>query len=78
MTDKLKPCPFCGGEVEIAQMGSSWRMQWFITRGWGKNQCSCRVFMESEDFHRNDTTELKQKIKEKLINDWNRRADNER
>ena len=77
MTDKLKPCPFCRGEVELAKMGDNGRMWWFITRGRGENKCRCRVFMESEDFCINDTTEFKQKIKEELINAWNRRADND-
>ncbi len=78
MTDKLKPCPFCGGNVKVAKMGDNGHMWWFITRGSGENKCRCRVFMESEDFCINDTMEFKQKLKEELINAWNRRADNDR
>ena len=78
MTDKLKPCPFCGGEVELAKMGENERLWWFITRGRGENKCRCRVFMESEDFSVNDTMEFKQRTKKDLINAWNRRVENDR
>lgn len=75
---ELKPCPFCGGNVELAKMGENLHCWWVVTRGRGKNKCTCRVFMESEEFWVNDTTELKQSRKQELINSWNRRAENDR
>ena len=44
MMDELKTCPFCGGKVTIALKGNKYE-QWFITRGFGENKCTCRVFM---------------------------------
>lgn len=72
MSEQLKPCPFCGGEVTIA-LGGNEREKWFVTRGFGENKCTCRVFMESELFLSDDSAEDKTKIKNKLVEAWNRR-----
>lgn len=79
MTDreKLKTCPFCGGNVDIAKMGDNGMMWWFVTRGTGKNKCGCRVFMESDDFDVNVSTEEKLQIRNALIEAWNRRNTDE-
>ena len=51
MPIELKPCPFCGGAVRVAKMGEYDRCLWWsITRGLGKDKCTCRLFMESDDF----------------------------
>ena len=68
---KLLPCPFCGGEVEIALTGNKGE-QWFVTRGLGKNKCTCRVFMESNMFSADDS-DTKEKERDKLIAKWNTR-----
>lgn len=70
---ELKPCPFCGGSVSIAKAGDNGMMWWFITRGKGANPCKCRVFMESEDFAIREAVERKLKLKQDLIEAWNRR-----
>lgn len=70
---KLKPCPFCGGEVTIALKGNKYE-QWFVTRGHGENKCTCRVFMESDLFPKDDSDWNKSKVKNKLIEAWNRRV----
>ena len=70
---ELKPCPFCGGEVAIALKGTDY-VQWFVTRGFGKNKCTCRVFMESKLFLSDDSDEDKAKVKDKLVKAWNRRV----
>lgn len=70
MSELLK-CPFCGGEVEIALTGNKGE-QWFVTRGLGKNKCTCRVFMESNMFSADDS-DIKAKEKDKLIAKWNTR-----
>ena len=72
---ELKPCPFCSGSVTIAKSGDNSMMWWFITRGKGKNPCKCRLFMESEDFAIRDPVERKLKLKQELIEAWNRRAE---
>lgn len=69
---KLLPCPFCGGEVEIALTGNKGE-QWFVTRGLGKNKCTCRVFMESNMFSADDS-DAKEKERDKLIAKWNTRT----
>ena len=57
---ELKPCPFCGGEVRINDMGN----YWVILRT-SRSSCVCRIFMESDQFHDKDG---KQRQKEKLRN----------
>jgi len=69
--ESLRPCPFCNGEVALADMGH----YWLITRASGMKtatMCKCRVFMESDSFHAHDKEE-KQKAKEKVIKAWNTR-----
>lgn len=68
---ELKPCPFCGGKVTIADYDYCWSI---IASGNEPNvSCGCRLFMESESFAKNDIL-AKQRAKEKLIKKWNRRV----
>lgn len=69
---KLKPCPFCGGEVTIALIGDK-NTRWFVTRGFGKNKCTCRVFMESEQMPRDASKWTRETIKRELAKKWNTR-----
>ena len=70
---KLKPCPFCGGEVTVARYDNWWSV---IAKGTDpKTSCRCRVFMESELFH-NDAE--KERAKENLIETWNTRVEGEK
>lgn len=69
---KLKPCPFCGGEVTIALIGDK-NTRWFVTRGIGKNKCTCRVFMESEQMPRDASKWTKETTKRELTEKWNTR-----
>lgn len=72
MIEKLKPCPFCGGEVSIADMGEFWT----VTRGTEESSsCHCRVFMESDYY---DDAESKKKTREVLVRKWNSRKGNQR
>ena len=72
---ELKPCPFCGGTVSIAETGDSITRWYFITRGNSKRKanCRCRVFMESEEFvpYSDGFGKIAKKM---LIEAWNRRA----
>lgn len=61
--DDLKPCPFCGGEVAIAELGDYLTSWMSITRGNGKNGCKCRVFMESKLYNSDCSEADKEKIK---------------
>lgn len=72
--DNLKPCPFCGGEVAIAEVGDYLRSWMSITRGNGKNGCKCRVFMESKLYNSDYSEADKEKIKKDLIEAWNKRV----
>ena len=75
---ELKPCPFCGGEVTIAVTGYKKENCYFITRGNSKTKknCKCRVFMESEPYQK-DEGDSKEKIRNDLVNAWNRRVNDE-
>ena len=72
---ELKPCPFCGGEVTIAQGGSDITRWWFITRGNDKDRCDCRLFMESDDFYINASLADRVQKRRELIKAWNRRVE---
>lgn len=71
--EDLKRCPFCGGEVAIAETGDHLTSWMFITRGNGKNRCKCRVFMESKPYSFGYSVTEKEKIKKDLIEAWNKR-----
>lgn len=71
MSKELKPCPFCGGEIAIADMG----YYLMITRVSGmkaSSMCKCRIFMESDTFAEDDL-EAKNEARKNLIEKWNRR-----
>lgn len=70
---ELKRCPFCGGEVTIAEAGDHLTSWMFITRGNGKNRCKCRVFMESKPYSFDYSAADKEKVKKDLIEAWNKR-----
>ena len=72
---ELKPCPFCGGAVEISLAWHEDSLWWFVTRGIGEKRCECRVFFESDDFAIWDDEDYKLKKRQDLINAWNRRAE---
>lgn len=74
MNEYLKPCSFCGGTVTVAITGDNERQNYFITRGNEKDKCTCRVFMESEDFYADEDNKTRLKIKNKLIERWNNRT----
>jgi hypothetical protein len=64
--EELKRCPFCGGEVAIDE-ASGYLTSWMlITRGNGKNECKCRVFMESKLYNSDCSEADKEKIKKTL------------
>ena len=70
---ELKICPFCGGEVTVAEQGD-YSIRWmFITRGSNKNGCKCRIFMESKPYSFGCPTTYKEEIKKDLIEAWNKR-----
>lgn len=83
--DKLKPCPFCGGEVELVDYTDKVYGFWDY-----KIKCKkCRAYMDSpstalvkgfgEDgvFRQERNEETKQKAKRELIIIWNTRTQND-
>lgn len=70
----LLPCPFCGGEVSVVEMGDSGANWYGIIKGTGENPCKCRIFMESEIFFDDNSQAVKDNIKKSLIEAWNRRT----
>lgn len=84
MTDKLKPCPFCGStKFEINQKMSSntkynpktKRLEKFVVVTVRCNKCHTRGPTTSIYAGWNDRPT--QMLKEKAIEVWNRRADND-
>lgn len=71
--EELKRCPFCGGEVTIAETSDHLTSWMFITRGNGQNGCKCRVFMQSKPYSFGHSAAVKEKIKKDLIEAWNKR-----
>ena len=84
--DKLKPCPFCGGEVELVDYTDKVYGFWDY-----KIKCKkCRAYMDSpstalvkgfgEDgvFRQERNEETKQKAKRELIIIWNTRTQNDK
>lgn len=74
MNENLKPCPFCGGKVTITEIRNEECGYYIVTRGLDDNKCTCRMFMESEQFENDDTEEYKTRIKTDLIERWNKRT----
>ena len=74
--DQLKHCPFCGGKVSIALTGGGsppyYAECWSIHGGPEKDDCKCRLFMESNLFWPEESDGAKEK--EELIQKWNRRV----
>lgn len=71
----LRPCPFCGGGVSIAEKAYGKEGVMFITRGISgiKKNCKCRVFMESEPYLKKDC-ESKDRARNGLVEAWNKRV----
>lgn len=68
MTDKLKPCPFCGGKAVIGQTKKSLKAQYSVSCI--NSQCIANRLGNPFVMHYLSTTEA--------IEAWNRRADNDR
>lgn len=73
MTEKLKPCPFCGTEVKLRK-----ETMWFNSHGYkgyykytvGCRECGCGIAMRATDtLFRTDS-----EAKRNAIKAWNRRA----
>lgn len=63
---KLKPCPFCGGEVTVAE-GSYRQTRWmYVTRGNKENRCNCHVFMESKTYYFDSSEKTRKESKPTL------------
>ena len=82
--DKLKPCPFCGGEVELLDFTDKIYGFWDY-----KINCKkCRAFMNSPStavvqhttngLHQTRNEETMQKAKRELIIMWNTRTQNDK
>lgn len=70
---ELKRCPFCGGEVTIAESGAGTKRWMVVSRAHGENKCTCHVFMESGEYWFDCPEKDKERIKADLIEAWNKR-----
>ena len=66
MTDKLKHCPFCGGEAELFEIKGVGNDMLAYMVGCTESNCEIRPSVQKEP------------DKEGTIKLWNRRADNDR
>lgn len=73
----IKPCPFCGNEVEIVTCGEYRNDGWLEIVHMVPFVENCRVFMDSSNSFNLDEIELVDKYKSELIERWNRRANDE-
>ena len=71
--EELKRCPFCGGEVAIAETSDCLARWMFIAGRNDRNGCKCRGFMESKPYSFGYSVTKKEKIKKDLIEAWNKR-----
>jgi len=77
MQNKVKPCPLCGGSVQIALMGCE--MHWLsITRSGEEDSCKCRLFLQSDLLYPDATCEEVEVARQELIERWNTRKPMER
>lgn len=80
--NELLPCPFCGGEVQIALSGDAdYGYFWMVTRAYSHKSCKCRIFMESDlmevcEGEKFDPKSAEAQLRYKeLVELWNLRAD---
>lgn len=77
MSEKLKPCPFCGEKVKVILTENIQvdGIFYVVTRGnTKKNNCHCRLFFESELMPRNASKWTRKAVFDALVEAWNRRA----
>lgn len=74
MSKELKPCPFCGGEAIIKAANKSYG----FTIWCQCSKCNARTEGYCPNTNKeNDTMENIEKCKERAIEAWNRRANDE-
>lgn len=74
MTDKLKPCPFCGSDYVAMSKGAHWVAPKYFGRIRVVGCGSCGVF--GSVF--NTLAMSEERAEQMAIESWNRRADNDR
>ncbi len=78
---ELKHCPFCGGAVKIDRRyrsltsGVTFSFQWLVIKHIEKD-ADCRAYIEGDFFSEPISKEALKYEERKLMNEWNRGADN--
>ncbi len=67
--EKLKPCPFCGGEIRY--MHTNHKNLHNRTHQYNCVKCNAYIFLNAEGRYK-----TADETKEEAIDTWNRRADN--
>lgn len=82
MPNELKPCPFCGGEVELLDYTDriygfwDYMIKCKICRCHMKSPSTADVVFASDGLKQTRNDETKAKAKRELIINWNRRTGN--
>lgn len=80
--DKLKPCPFCGSEVELVDYTDriygfwDYKIKCKKCRAYMDSPSTCIVRFTNRGLHQERNAETMQKANRELIITWNRRSDN--
>lgn len=80
MNDKLKPCPFCGGEATIREFacGSTGNGEFSASYEVGCKDCKIKFLRESKFSLINGHPVFSKNGYDECINAWNRRANDEK
>lgn len=79
---ELKPCPLCNGQVELKDYtGNVYGFNDYEIRckcGLRfRSQSTCEHYFVGKTYHTPQTEASKKRAYDKMIDDWNRRSDNE-
>ena len=79
MNDKLKPCPFCGGEATIREFacGSTGNGEFSASYEVGCNDCKIKFLRESKFSLINGHPVFSKNGYDECIDAWNRRTNDE-
>ena len=73
--NKLKPCPFCGGEAILKNYGRGTGGYMISCKNWTRKRCGVLMTAYAQKAH--DAKGIHKEIKQEVIQAWNRRTKDE-